>query len=232
MMNKRKSWFLLLLTTILLCAVLVPEISHAAVDENQTVNETFNGTDDGDESSTEESNAEDQEEPTSESSDDAGSSGPEMMEDTNVFKMLFQLVLALAAVIAIMYFLLKFINKRTQSFQSQKTMQNLGGVPLGQNKSVQMIKIGDRLLIVGVGDSIRLLKEIEEESEIEDLLENDSTSDTGWTKKGFSMFQGLFNKRKAEKKDSESFQHVLEDQLGEMKDTRKKARRHLKGYNQ
>ncbi|RSL33179.1 flagellar biosynthetic protein FliO [Salibacterium salarium] len=237
-MNSRKS--LIALSIVLFCVVFVSNISEAAVDENQMIDDILEERSEED-SSTEpespqqqESDSQQQEAPASDSSNDEDTStgsDPEMMEGTSIVSMLIQLILALAAVIAIMYFLLKFINKRTQSFQSQKTMQNLGGVPLGQNKSVQLVKVGDRLLVVGVGDSIRLLKEIDEETEMDKLLENDDP-DSGWKQKGFSIFQGLFKNNKTKENSSESFQEVLKDQLGEMKDTRKKARRHLKGYNE
>ncbi|GAK02043.1 flagellar biosynthesis protein FliZ [Geomicrobium sp. JCM 19037] len=50
-------------------------------------------------------------------------------------------------------------------------LQNLGGIQLGQQKSVQVIRVGDRFFIVGVGDSIQLLDEIRDEDEIQQLVE-------------------------------------------------------------
>lgn len=50
-------------------------------------------------------------------------------------------------------------------------LQNLGGIQLGQQKSVQVIRVGDRFFIVGVGDSIQLLDEIRDEAEIQQLVE-------------------------------------------------------------
>ncbi len=49
-------------------------------------------------------------------------------------------------------------------------MQNIGGVTLGANRSVQVIKVGERILVVGVGETIQLLKEVDEQKEIEELL--------------------------------------------------------------
>ena len=49
-------------------------------------------------------------------------------------------------------------------------MKNLGGLSLGAQKSAQLIQIGNRLYIVGVGDNITLLKEIDNEEEMNQLL--------------------------------------------------------------
>ena len=44
------------------------------------------------------------------------------------------------------------------------------GTTLGANRSVQLIKIGNQLLIVGVGENIQLLKEIDDEQEYEQII--------------------------------------------------------------
>ena len=43
---------------------------------------------------------------------------------------------------------------------------------VGANRSVQLIKVGDRLLVVGVGENIQLLKEIEEGQEYDQIIMN------------------------------------------------------------
>ena len=40
-------------------------------------------------------------------------------------------------------------------------MQNLGGVGVSQGKSVQLLQVGNSLFLVGVGEDITLLKEID-----------------------------------------------------------------------
>ncbi len=170
---------------------------------------------------------------TSNNEDIVSDEETQLVEDRSAFAILLQLVLALGAVIAVMYFLLKFINKKTQRFQSNQTMQNLGGVPLGQNKSVQLVKVGDRLLVVGVGDSIQLLKEIEREEEIDELLTSYGGNNTSWGEKGASYLTRILNNSSSskEKANASSFQQMFEEQLGEMKKTRKKARHRLKEYD-
>ncbi|OLO40904.1 hypothetical protein BTR23_05375 [Alkalihalophilus pseudofirmus] len=89
---------------------------------------------------------------------------------TSFFMLFLQMIAALVVVIALIYIMLRFVSKRTRSFRDHQTMQSIGGVPLGTNRSLQMIKLGDRILVVGVGESIQLIKEIEDKDEIKKIL--------------------------------------------------------------
>ncbi|MCM3759460.1 flagellar biosynthetic protein FliO [Alkalihalobacillus oceani] len=90
--------------------------------------------------------------------------------EPNTFLMFVQMIAALSFVVLLMYVLLRFFSKRSQAFQSNQMLQNIGGVPLGANRSVQVVKVGNRLLVVGVGETIQLLKEIDNEDEMKQLL--------------------------------------------------------------
>ena len=63
-----------------------------------------------------------------------------------------------------------FISKKTKSYQKANFIENLGGTNLGSNRSIQLVKVGNRVLIVGVGEDIQLLTEIEDEAERKQLL--------------------------------------------------------------
>lgn len=82
-----------------------------------------------------------------------------------------KMFIALGFVLFLVYFLLKFVTKHNRLFQQGQSIVNLGGTSLGQSKSIQMIKVGNRVLVVGVGESISLLKEIEDEQESKELIE-------------------------------------------------------------
>lgn len=226
-MNVRTSRWHLFWMIGLMLMFLFPHLT-AAEDENRTISEAL------EQDNMEEETNTSTEEKEASPDDEAASNGKvQLSDDRNAFSILFQLVLALGVVIAIMYFLLKFINKRTQRFQSNQTLQNIGGVPLGQNKSVQLIKVGERLLVVGVGDSIQLLKEIDNEEEIDTLLSSDKQAGSTWKEKGSSYVTQILKGSQPLKKETEnqSFQKILENQLGELKQTRTKARHRLKEYD-
>lgn len=83
-----------------------------------------------------------------------------------------KMIFATIFVIALLYTVLKFINKRSRSFSSNQLVENLGGTALGTNRSIQIVKIGNRVLVVGVGEDVKLLKEIDDEEEARQIIEN------------------------------------------------------------
>lgn len=83
-----------------------------------------------------------------------------------------KMIFATIFVIALLYAVLRFVNKKTKSFQSTQLVENLGGTSLGSNRSVQVIKVGNQILVVGVGESIQLLKEINDQEEYQKIIES------------------------------------------------------------
>ncbi|MDV6376704.1 flagellar biosynthetic protein FliO [Sporosarcina sp. GW1-11] len=79
-------------------------------------------------------------------------------------------LLAFIFVIGLLLWLLRFMNNRNRKFDQNRLMTNLGGVPLGQHKSIQLVKMGNRYFVVGVGENVQLLREIDDPDEIADLL--------------------------------------------------------------
>lgn len=143
----------------------------------------------------------------------------------DVLKMLFALIF----VIALLYFLLKFINKRTQSYQQTSLIQNLGGTALGGNRSLQMVRVGKRLFVLGVGEDIRLIKEVSDEKEIQEYLHQyneqleksfQPTKLTKWVnnvKKAVKHGSGMDNKHKKD------FHQQLMDEMDGIKKERLQA---------
>ena len=66
---------------------------------------------------------------------------------------------------------MKFINRKNKLYDKTRLMKNMGGISLGQHKSIQLVVIGETYYIIGVGDDIRLLKEITDPEEIKTLVE-------------------------------------------------------------
>lgn len=129
---------------------------------------------------------------------------------------------AIIFVIILLYGLLWFINKRNKVFQKANFVENLGGTSLGSNRSVQIVKVGKRILVVGVGENISLLKEIDKQEEYEEVLTNHNekmdnmmvpTDIVARMKKGW---------RKQENKNGD-FSSELNKQLTELSKTREKV---------
>lgn len=141
-------------------------------------------------------------------------------QNQNIFFLVFQMFLALGAVLFVIYFLLKFINKRAQKFNSHSTVQNIGGAGVGSNRSVQIVRVGKRILIVGVGDTVQLLKEIEDPQEIEEMLESHQQED--FFEQPISKFTEWLQKKRKTENTSHSNEVAFRSLLdNEMKDVKK-----------
>ncbi|MEH7222570.1 flagellar biosynthetic protein FliO [Bacillus sp. JJ1566] len=125
-------------------------------------------------------------------------------------------------VLALIYFLLKFVNKRNRMFNQHRFIENLGGTSLGTNRSIQIVKVGERILVVGVGDSIQLLKEIEDTDEINEILEQHNSSLESMIQPRDIINRFLEKRKVAKNTDQSLFSSMLQKQLTELKQGRKK----------
>lgn len=134
---------------------------------------------------------------------------------------------ALAFVVGLLYAILKFINRRNRLYEKNHLMRNIGGLSLGQQKSIQLIVVGDTYYLVGVGEDIRLLKEITDPEEITTLLayyeEADEIPFQGNLEKILTKISP-FQKKERQKTDdkNEDFSQLLNHRLTEIKEERKK----------
>ncbi|NMH74909.1 flagella biosynthesis protein FliZ [Bacillus sp. RO2] len=132
-----------------------------------------------------------------------------------------QMIFALLFVLALLYGALKLINNRNR-LDSGRSVENIGGTNLGNNKSLQLVKVGNSVLVVGVGDSINLLKEITDEQEREQLIQSyrDRSENLAInTDRLSSLVEKLKGMKKTKSKSS--FSSVLQDQLGQLSKDRK-----------
>ena len=81
-----------------------------------------------------------------------------------------KMIVSLIFVVALFYALMKFLNKKSLNYQHNQMVQNLGGISLGAQKSVQLLQVGKSLYLVGVGEDVQLLREITNQEEVEQLL--------------------------------------------------------------
>ncbi|MEJ8776912.1 flagellar biosynthetic protein FliO [Pseudogracilibacillus sp. ICA-222130] len=83
----------------------------------------------------------------------------------NIIKMIFALFL----ILALLYIILLFLKRKNYTNVQHGNIQNIGGLVLSTNKSVQLIKIGEKVYMLGVGDNVQLLEEITDEHTIQQL---------------------------------------------------------------
>ncbi|HEX7065303.1 MAG TPA: flagellar biosynthetic protein FliO [Bacillales bacterium] len=156
---------------------------------------------------------------------------PSVTTTSGTVWMFVKVLLVLAVVIALIYLLLRFVNARTKSYSQGRTVQNVGGVSVGSNRSVQLVKIGERVLVVGVGDSVSLLKEIDDAVEVTELLDENSHQDV--IDHSIWKFRDWWKKSQASEDHggTNNFKSMLESRLKQMMQERKEAAKplHKKG---
>lgn len=140
--------------------------------------------------------------------------------------MFIKVILALALVIALIYLLLRFVHARTKSFADGRTIQSIGGVNVAANRSVQLVKVGDRILVIGVGESVSLLKEINDTSEVEKLLVENTREDV--IDHSIVKFRNWFKRTRVPEQSDNNFKTMLEARLKQMTQERKEATAQLK----
>lgn len=139
-----------------------------------------------------------------------------------------KMFLAFLFVLALLYALLKLLNKRNRVFQANRVFQNLGGTPLGGNRSIQIVKVGERILVVGVGDSVQLLTEVKDEQEKERLLQSLDHQATGLQDEFKVILPSLFDKRKNRADGAQAdFSSMLKEKMNEISKQRKNAMKEL-----
>ena len=139
---------------------------------------------------------------------------------TSIFMSFLKMIIALAIVLIMIYGLLKFLNKRNKSVQKLGNLENLGGISVGTNKSVQIIRVANKFYLIGVGDNVEMLQEIDESMIQEEwLTENKHVTD----QKG--ILDKLFNSQS--KSDSSSKQSYFKQLFTKELTTLTKNRKRL-----
>ncbi|PYZ98028.1 hypothetical protein CR205_05380 [Alteribacter lacisalsi] len=147
-------------------------------------------------------------------------------DEQNFFWLLFQMFLALGFVLLLIYGMLRLINRRTRTLKGSRTIQTIGGVNVGANRSVQIVRAGDKLLIVGVGDDVRLLREIDDPDEVAQMLKDHETHDAfevPAVKAGTWLRKTIARKSRR----APSFSALLEQRMAGVKEAQKNAHKKM-----
>jgi len=136
-----------------------------------------------------------------------------------------KMVLALIFVVALFYGLMKFLNKRNLNFQRNQLVQNLGGLSLGAQKSVQLLQVGKTLYLVGVGEDVQLLREITDPDEVATLLalyneRQELAATSPYIAEVLSKFKRKNNESSSVQQTQNSFGELFEKKISEIKQER------------
>ncbi|WP_067838563.1 flagellar biosynthetic protein FliO [Amphibacillus sediminis] len=224
--------FLIVLTLILSAQLIVPTLYVEG--QGDKVSDVFGNEDmeENEEEAASNSEADSSHQPNEANMSDQQETGG---NDQNILnsnppslpRLVIQLVVVLGIIIALIYGLLKFFNRSGQFSKQGDVLENLGGISLGTNKSAQMLRIGDRIYLVGVGDNIELLTEITDAS-IKDQILASHEQKNGQV---VNPIQSLFHLKKQPKQANENnqkhdqpFASLFKSELDALKEKRKQMR--------
>ncbi|WP_079480181.1 flagellar biosynthetic protein FliO [Halobacillus salinus] len=148
--------------------------------------------------------------------------------DASLVGTIIKLIFVLILILGLIYGLLKFFNKKNKLFSRNRTMENLGGMNLAPNRSVQAVRIGEQVFILGVGDDVQLVTEVTDENTKTSLLDREQLGQAQPFKVGRIMDKFRQTEKSNDQTASSStvqFQKLFENQLNEMKQKTKKVRR-------
>lgn len=106
--------------------------------------------------------------------EDKQASSPKNVVDSrspSLFPIFIKFIFSFLLVVALLIVFMRFLSKRNQVLQSNGPVLPLGGHTLGNNRSLQVVLIGQTIYIIGVGDSITLIRSISQGEEYQHLLE-------------------------------------------------------------
>jgi flagellar protein FliO/FliZ len=75
-------------------------------------------------------------------------------------------------ILLLLFIVLKFLSKKTKMYAGGGPFHALGGHSLGNNRSLQMVMVGDTLYLLGVGEDVNLIRTIPPGEEQRRLLES------------------------------------------------------------
>ncbi|MFJ7933152.1 flagellar biosynthetic protein FliO [Sporosarcina sp. NPDC096371] len=208
------------LSAFILMLLLVGQLSYvyalADEDSNKPVSDYFSTEEDND---TEKKELEpDTNEPTADRTSEGKAVGSSAGDYIKV-------MFALLFVVGLLFGLLKLVNRKNRLYDKNRFMKNMGGISLGQHKSIQLVTIGESYYLIGVGDDIRLLKEITEPEEIDKLVQfyegDNGELATGMLNRVLMKMTGQLKKGQMhQSKESADFGELFKSRLDEMKEER------------
>ncbi|PFP30769.1 hypothetical protein COJ96_02055 [Bacillus sp. AFS073361] len=108
-------------------------------------------------------------------------------ESPTLFPLFTKFIISFIFIIALIFVLFRFLSKRSRLLQSNGPILRLGGHVLGNNRSLQVLLIGQTIYIIGVGETISLIRSISQGEEYQSLLEGYENQTEGLSPKWMAM---------------------------------------------
>ncbi|WP_422121927.1 flagellar biosynthetic protein FliO [Planococcus sp. X10-3] len=93
-------------------------------------------------------------------------------EEKSFIVVIGQLIFYTLLIVFMIYGLIKFLSMKQKNLQPNQAVKLMGGTALGNNKSLQLVKVGGQVYLIGVGDQVTLIKEFTDDDEIHGIEKN------------------------------------------------------------
>ena len=139
---------------------------------------------------------------------------------------LLYVIVVLIAIIALIVLLIRFLSRNSRIFTSGRGIRLLGGIPLGQNKSLQIVEIAGRIYVLGVGDNVQLIDVIADEKEAERIrrMIDARGASAGSGKPGLPAWLGRRKPLSGEQEETGAgtFQEIFYEKMSRVSESKKK----------
>lgn len=165
--------------------------------------------------------------PDGEPADAEDSAEASPIEEKSFASIIAQLIFYTLLIIAMIYGLIRFLASRQKKMQPNQAVKLMGGMPLGNNKSLQLVKVGNQIYMIGVGDQVTLIKEFSSEDEINGIEKDLERQTPALFPNPVSTFiKGKFTRQK-EMESQPDFNHLFNQSLDKQKLKQNQLKRDL-----
>ncbi|TWT03750.1 flagellar biosynthesis protein FliZ [Planomicrobium sp. CPCC 101079] len=148
-------------------------------------------------------------------------------EDKSLTVIIGKLILYTLLILVMIYGLIKFLALRQKKLQPNQAVKLMGGTPLGNNKSLQLVKVGGQIYMVGVGDQVTLIKEFTDADEISGIEKELDNQPTLLSNPVVSFMKDKVNNRKTHEQKS-GFEQLFSQSLTKQKIKQQQIDKELK----
>ncbi|WP_152392480.1 flagellar biosynthetic protein FliO [Paenibacillus guangzhouensis] len=110
-------------------------------------------------------------------------------------------LIVLVIIIFLIVFVIRFLGQKNRNWSRNQAIRTLGAIGLAQNKSMQVVEIGDSIYIIGVGEDIRLIDKVSDPDEVAVIL---ASFEQNQTRQGQDIAPILSNLMKKFRKSEDS----------------------------
>lgn len=91
---------------------------------------------------------------------------------SSIFPLFIKFIFSFIFVIVLLFLLIRFLSKRSRFTQTNGPVIPLGGHMLGNNRSLQVVLIGQTIYVLGVGETVTLIRTISNGEEYQHLMDS------------------------------------------------------------